>query len=99
MIDCITFTDPNLKKTLVSRYDTNNDGEISDYEMRVLTKLDCSKGKAKSLKDLNGYPFININCSENLIDTLDISKFPNLVTIDCQRNMMKHLIAGASPQL
>jgi Leucine-rich repeat (LRR) protein len=99
LIDCITFTDPNLKKTLVSRYDTNNDGEISDYEMRVLTKLDCSKGKAKSLKDLNGYPFININCSENLIDTLDISKFPNLVTIDCQRNMMKHLIAGASPSI
>jgi Leucine-rich repeat (LRR) protein len=96
LIDCITFTDINLKKNLLSRYDINKDGEISDYEIRILNTLDCSKGKAKSLKDLYGYSFININCSENLIDSLDISKFPRLVSVDCRRNMMKYFAAGSS---
>ncbi|HPK30638.1 MAG TPA: hypothetical protein PK979_06325 [Bacteroidales bacterium] len=96
LIDCINFTDTRLKTTLLERYDTNNDGEISDYEMRTLSILDCSKGKAKSLRDLYGYPFITINCSENLIDSLDISNFPYLVSIDCRRNLMKYFAAAGS---
>lgn len=99
LIDCLTFTDTNLKTTLLSRYDINDDGEISDYEMRILTSLDCSKGKARSLKDLYGYRFTSINCSQNLIDTLDISNFPYLLSIDCQRNMMKYFAAGGSPTI
>ncbi len=99
LIDCITFTDTRLKATLLTRYDINDDGEISDYEMRILTTLDCSKGKAKSLKDLYGYPFTSINCSQNLIDSLDISNFPYLISVDCQRNMMKYFAAGGSPTI
>ncbi|NMB37636.1 MAG: hypothetical protein GX993_06340 [Bacteroidales bacterium] len=99
LIDCITFTDLRLKANLLTRYDANNDGEISDYEMRTISALDCSKGKAKSLRDLYGYPFLTINCSENLIDTLDISQFPKLISIDCQRNLMKCLIAGSSSSI
>ncbi len=99
LIDCITFTDLRLKENLLTRYDINGDGEISDYEMRTISALDCSKGKAKSLRDLYGYPFLTINCSQNLIDTMDISQFPKLISIDCQRNLMKCLIAGSSSSI
>ena len=56
--DFVVFKDSNLKKALVERYDTNNDGEISLEEASKVESLVLTD---KGIKELDGIQyFVNV---------------------------------------
>ncbi len=91
----ITFTNANFKTVLLKNttLNTNKDNEIQEKEAEAFTgKLNVSGQKLSNLKDLQFFPNITeLDCSNNNLTTLDLSKNPKLVTVYCQKNKIKEV--------
>ncbi len=91
----IAFADANFKKALVENYaiNTNKDGEIQKSEAEAFNgKVDV---KAKKIAKLNGLEyFVNItelDCSNNNLTSLDLTKNTKLQKVFCQHNQITEI--------
>jgi Leucine-rich repeat (LRR) protein len=91
----VIFIDYNFKDALLANTSINKDGniiEISLTEAAAVTTLDVS---GKSIKDLTGIEAFTgltyLNCSENLLTTLDVSKNVKLEYLACYDNQLTAL--------
>lgn len=108
-IDAISLTqemmsvdvpDLNFKTFLLEKYDTNKDGIVSQYEADLITKMDCSGRNINSLQGLEQFTTLtNLNCSNNVIDSLDVSVIPYLAELNCEYNRMEQLTINNSNYL
>ena len=83
------FPDANFRSCLAA-YDTNGDNVLSDTELNVVTALDV---RGQGIKDLTGIEYFtnmwSLNCEENLLTTLDVSKNKKLTYLSCWGNNIR----------
>lgn len=87
--EVIDFPDVNFKKYLVSLIDTDGDGEISLDEALSISSLTLID---KQIENLAGIEFFvnlkRLDCSNNNILTLDVSKNHQLESLRCVENRL-----------
>lgn len=80
----IEFPDINLKKYLLSNYDLNDDGGISEDEAEGIIMVNCSD---KGVWDLTGLEactnLATLNCSNNGITEIELPNLTQLRTVTC----------------
>ena len=88
----VEFPDINLKKYLLSNYDLNDDGEISEDEAANITIVSC---RNKNIADLTGLEqcknITTIDCSGNYISEIKLPGLTKLVTLVCYNNPIEVL--------
>ena len=98
----IEFADANLLAILKSNSDVNLDGDegISPSEAEAVKTLDISDKKIANFNEINY--FINLEeltCSNNQIESLDLSGLKNLKTLRCQNNKLSELLISNNSNL
>ena len=91
----VHISDVNFKKYLIEnkKINTNGDKEIQVKEaISYIGKIDCS---SRLITDLTGIEtFIKLtelNCSKNLLKSLDVSKNTELMVLNCSSNQITSL--------
>ena len=88
----ITIPDAAFKSYLVSKYDTNNDGEISKTEALKITYLNVSDSGISSLLGIETMENLtNLMCESNQLTSLDVSKNTKLTYLSCSSNQLTSL--------
>lgn len=89
----ISIPDPNFKlKIIADGVDTNGDGEIQANEALAVTELDVRSlsddpHKITSLQGIEYFVnLIELNCSGNLLTSLDVTSLSNLQFLKCYFN-------------
>ncbi len=101
-IDMDTFPDDDFQLYVEYAFDTDRDGKLSDAERRVVKeinigeyseyKLGLEYNNAVSLKGIEYFPNLEkLDCSENSIEKLDVSKLKNLKELRCNNNLIRKL--------
>ena len=84
------FPDANFME-IVKTLDKDSNGKLSSEELAV-TFFDVSKNNIKNLKGIEHFTRLNwLDCSENQLTALDLSKNINLKTLDCKKNQLTAL--------
>lgn len=90
--DYLDFEDQNFQKALLKTVDQNNDGEINKNEPETVECLDVSSSNIVSLAGLEHFSSLKtLDCSGNMLTSLDISSLRKLNTLDCSGNEIEHL--------
>ena len=88
----IDIPDENFKRELVQSYDKNSDKEISISEALSCEWLSVGNKNIKSLKGIEYFENITfLNCQNNKITSLDLSKNTKLENLKCFRNNISSL--------
>lgn len=97
----VEIPDANFKAYLLENFDKNNDGNISEAEAKKVKEINCS-GKDIEIFDGIG-SFVNLtslNCSDNLLESLDLRKNQKINKLVCTGNKEPLVIyIGMSSQL
>ena len=93
-------TDSKFKDLVLGEFDKDGDGFLSDVETEAVKEIDCEGKGIKSLEGIELFPKLEIvKCSGNEIDTIDVTKNTNLVSIDCSKNKLRRLKVNGLPKL
>lgn len=92
--ETIRFQDINFKNTLMEKgIDKNRDGEIQKGEVKYIKQLEISRKRISSLAEIIYFNNLEIlNCSNNKLEKLNLSKNLNLKSLGCKNNMLINLI-------
>ena len=91
-IDEVNFPDKIFRESYVATYDTDSSGDLSAEEIAAVTEIDCSTSKIASLKGIEFFTALEeLDCSENLLAELDLSKNTALVDLTCDANKIASL--------
>ena len=94
-------TDPNFLNALIEMgVDADQNNFISPTEAESVTELNVS---SRGIEDLSGIGlFVNLlhlNCRDNLLASLDVSKNTSLATLYCNNNQLKTLLISEANSL
>ncbi|MBO5486108.1 MAG: hypothetical protein J5988_04150 [Eubacterium sp.] len=92
-----TFPDDDFQMYVSYAFDTNRDGKLSDSERNAVKEirigrsseyqLELEYNSATSVKGIEYFPNLEkLDCSENIIEKLDVSKLKNLKELRCAKN-------------
>ncbi len=108
-VDAAHFPDPAFMEYVDCYCDTSQDGLLSAEEIAAVTSMDCENQKSdyldegKQLASLKGIEYFTaltkLNCMDNAIEELDLSKNTELVTLDCSVNQIKSLDLSKNTKL
>ena len=91
-IDETNFPDFNFRENWVLKQAFAADNYLTDQEAASVTAIDVS---SKSIADLTGIEYftalISLNCSDNQLTALDLSKNTALEVLDCSNNYLTAL--------
>ena len=78
-------------KYLLNNFDTDGDGQVND--MDKVTSLDVSGYGLTTIDDiLSQMPALEfLNCSNNILTSIDLSKNPALIALDCLNNQLSSI--------
>ena len=92
IVQGIDIADAKFKQYLIENFDTDGDGNISTVEAEAVTEMNCS---GKDIESLSGLEFFinleTLNCNNNLLTGIDLSKNILLTTFSCDSNMIDSL--------
>lgn len=84
----------------VKQFDTDSDGVLSADELDAVTKIDVYH---KNIKDLTGIEYFpklkRLDCGNNQLTDLDVSRNPALVSLNCSYNQIAQLDVSMNPML
>ena len=90
-IDNTNFPDANFR-TVVKKFDTNQDSSLSDTEIAAVKKINCSNKGITNLKGIEYFTSLNILwCTDNQLTTLDVSENTALTKLNCCFNKLTSL--------
>lgn len=100
-INSNNFKDDNFKKVVADWYDEDEDGFLSNAEIEGVTFISISGmlmdscGEDAVITDLSGIEFFTackrLRCGGVGLETLDVSKMPQLVELTCEGNNLTSL--------
>ena len=86
------FEDEVFREFCIANYDANQDGFIIEDEVAGVTSMDVSNKGIKSLAGIEYFTNLTtLNCSDNDLDYLDVSKNTNLKNLDCRNNYFESI--------
>ena len=90
-IDNTNFPDANFR-TVVKKFDTNQDSSLSDTEIAAVKKINCSNKGITNLKGIEYFTSLNILwCTDNQLTALDVSENTALTKLNCSFNKLTSL--------
>ena len=90
-IDNTNFPDANFR-TVVKKFDTNQDSSLSDTEIAAVKKFNCSNKGITNLKGIEYFTSLNILwCTDNQLTALDVSENTALTKLNCCFNKLTSL--------
>ena len=90
-IDDTNFPDANFR-TVVKKFDTNQDSSLSDTEIAAVKKINCSNKGITNLKGIEYFTSLNIlRCTDNQLTALDVSENTALTKLNCCFNKLTSL--------
>ena len=91
-IDDTNFPDANFCSFVASSFDEDNDNYLSDTEINAVESINCAD---KGISDLAGISHFTaletLNCFNNQLTSLDVSKNTALTYLDCYGNQLTSL--------
>lgn len=97
---CALMDDDAFVSYCLSSFDTDKDGILSMQEASVVERIFVEK---KGISSLKGLPYFfnlkNLDCSQNNLSVLDISRNTRLVTLNCSLNALKSLDLSQNTKL
>ena len=89
----IQFKDENFFNALLAeRVDTDGDGQISTREAASCITLDISENNITSIDEIHYFTtLVELDCSDNQLTSLDISKNTALTRLNCGGNQLTSL--------
>ncbi len=83
----ISFADKYFKEYCLQNFDTDSDGKFSDFEILMVTEIDCSNLCISSLEGVQYFKNLeNLKCSGNALESLDVTALENLTSLDVSDN-------------
>ncbi len=93
------FPDVKLRGYLRG-FDVNRDGMFSEYERGRVGEINCSGMWITSLEGIEYFTHLGtLDCSDNVLPELDLSKNYYLRKLYCQNNSLTHLNTAGAPFL
>lgn len=90
-INATNFPDQKFREYLIAQ-DYGKDGVLTEIELRAVTVMDVSDKGISNLKGIEYFTKLtNLNCSQNSLTSLDVSKNMALVYLDCYMNTLGSL--------
>ncbi len=90
-IDNTNFPDANFR-TVVKKFDTNQDSSLSDTEIAAGKKINCSNKGITNLKGIEYFTSLSILwCTDNQLTALDVSENTALTKLNCCFNKLTSL--------
>ena len=84
----IVIPDAKFKAYLIANFDRDKDGEISEDEALLIREVWCQRLDIESLTGIESFSNLEIlNCMDNKLTELNISKNLKLREIDCSNNI------------
>ena len=91
-IDNTNFPDANFCSFVASSFDEDNDNYLSDTEINAAENINCAD---KGISDLTGISHFTalkaLNCDDNQLTSLDVSKNTALTDLACDYNQLTSL--------
>ena len=107
----VQFANANFKSYCVGEFDNNGDGEVSQSEADLVTKIEVITDDITSLGGIENFPnLIELKATGSSVATksaggsgrlsaLDVSANTNLETLDCRGNQLTTLDVSNNPAL
>ena len=90
-IDNTNFPDANFR-TVVKKFDTNQDSSLSDTEIAAVEEIDCYDKGISNLKGIEYFTALrSLSCGRNQLTALDVSKNTALTYLHCSYNQLTSL--------
>ena len=87
-------------RSLVSQYDTDNSGSLSEKERNQVTSIDADNKGITSFKGIEHFPSLKyFYCQSNGLTSLDVSKNTNLIWFLCGNNNLTSINTSNNPNL
>ena len=104
---CSVMDDAEFKAYCLKKFDTDGDGKLSFIEGISITEIDVSGdfekniiGTIKSLKGIEYFSALtHLDCSQNQLSSLDISKNTALIKLLCYSNQLTELDVSNNTEL
>lgn len=94
------FPDDIFREYVLDNFDKNGDGDISSSEAKKVKTIDVSGMGIESLEGIEKFTKLTLlNCSNNVITSLDLSANKSLATLYCHDNPMDEIDIGYSSKL
>lgn len=105
-----TFPDDDFQMYVKYAFDTDRDGKLSDAEREAVKEINIGRSSeyklgleynnAVTLKGIEYFPNLEkLDCSQNSIEKLDVSKLKNLKELRCNNNLISKLNVKNNPRL
>lgn len=87
-VEAVSIADANFLAALLEDHDTDGDGILSTKEASEVRRIDCSSKGIRSMAELGVYftQITSLDCSDNELSKLDVSKLTKLQSLDCSGN-------------
>ena len=95
------FPDDNFRQYILDEdFDSDKNGILSDFEIEFTWWIRCENKDIHDLTGIEFFPYLEtLNCSDNPINTLDLSNNKKLKYISCYNTNIKELNVRNIPLL
>ena len=99
-VDAQSFPDESLRTLIERQIPHRHKGYLTEEELLAVKTLDCSRAEVADLTGIGLFENLEeLNCSENAIETIDLSRNRALVSLDCSENRLTALDVSGNPDL
>lgn len=99
-IDETNFPDANFRSYVLASFDSNGDEKLDDEEIANVKYIYAPAKTISSLKGIEYFTeLLELNCDNNQLTSLDVSKNTKLVKLICKENALTSLNTSHNPML
>lgn len=94
-----TFPDEIFRQYVIDNI-SKGDFILTEEEIKETVNMDLSSSQIVQLKGIEYFKYLTeLNCADNNLESLDVSKNLWLTSLDCQNNCLSNLDVSENPQL
>lgn len=99
-IDETNFPDANFRSYVLASFDSNGDEKLDDEEIANVKYINAPSKTISSLKGIEYFTeLLELDCDNNQLTSLDVSKNTKLVKLICSKNALTSLNTSHNPLL
>lgn len=99
-VNAQSFPDESLRMLIEQQIPHRHKGYLTEEELLAVKTLDCSRANVGDLTGIGLFSNLEeLDCSENTIETIDLSRNRALVSLNCSENRLTALDVSDNPAL